>query len=334
MPVKRVDRIHRVWLTSASIGFCLLVIGCASQHQEPSAMDEYRLGVAAQKANDFHGAVEHYQNAVHADPTLRMANAKLAELYRTDGNYVLAAKQYRIAVQLDPYSADNEYYLGVCCQLLRRFQEAAVAYLHALRLRPTDAPASMNLGLVYMALGQTQQADRCLQRATQLDPKSASAWLNYGVNLDSEGNHAEAESAYRRAIELQPGSTAALEDLAANLIAQKKGREAIQACEQLLLRTDSASARTRYGQALQITGDNSGAAKQLDIALAHDPHSSLAMSAKGFLLIKQYRESLELDEPKRTAALDLWRQSLAINPDQPTVRQAMRQWSSPQLLGG
>ena len=38
------------------------------------------------------------------------------------------------------------------------------------------------------------------------------------------------------------------------------------------------------------------------------------------VLITEYNQSLGLDEPKRTAALDAWRKSLATNPNQLQVQ--------------
>ena len=299
----------------------------------PTGINQYKLGVAAQQSGNVSEAIDRYQSAIHLDPSLRMANAKLADLYRMRGNYPQAAIQYRTASRLDPYEEANQYYLGVCEQLLSHFRSAAGAYLQALNLQPQDTRAMTNLGVVYLALGQPQAAGAILQRASVLDPKSASVWLNYGVSLDAAGRLAGAEGAYRHALELQSGLTTALIDLATNLIAQRKADEAVAACEQLLLRTDSAIARARYGQALQLRGDDDSAAKQFDAALERDGRSPIALTAKGFFLIHLYRKGMEIDEAQRGAALALWQQSVALDANQPSARAAMEKWKTSQLTG-
>jgi Tfp pilus assembly protein PilF len=319
-------------LVIAAIG----VGGCSNPtvfDDRPAGVAKYIEGVNRLNAGDETGATASFNEAIQINPSLRMAHARLAELYRKQGNYKDAATQYEIAARLDPYSPKMQYGLGLCYQMLHRFTDAITAYLRALDLQPTNALANMSIGIVYLELGQPGDAEHYLQRATQIDPKSAEAWSNYGVGLDARGRLAEAENAYRQALELSTGSTTTLENLAANLIAQKKSSEAMEVCQQLLLRSDTAISRTRYGQAFELTGQKDEALKQFKIALDRDPQCYLALTEEGFLLIGEYRDGSELDEPKREAALALWGASLKINPDQPRVLTAVQQWQSSQLMG-
>jgi Tfp pilus assembly protein PilF len=296
----------------------------------PSGVDKYIEGVHQDSEGNHAAAIASFDEAIRINPSLRMPHLKLAALYQSEGDYTDAARQYEIATQLDPYSASNDYNLGVCYQLLHRLADAAAAYLKALNLQPTNARASMNLGVVYLELGHPADATAYLQRATELDPRSAEAWSNYGVGLDGIGQLARAERAYRQALELNT-SISTLENLAANLIAQRKASESVAVCQQLLLRSDSAISRTRYGQALALSGERSSAMEQYKLALQRDPQFYLAMTEEAFLLIDEYREGMELDEPKRESALALWSASLRINPDQPRVAAAIQQWQSAQL---
>jgi tetratricopeptide (TPR) repeat protein len=273
-----------------------------------------------------------FKQAIQINPELRMAHIRLADLYREQGDYSDAAAQYQIAAKLDPYSAENDYNLGVCYQFLHRLADAAAAYLRALDLQPGNERANTNLGLVYLALGKPVDALAYLKRATELSPTSAQAWSNYGVGLDAAGQLAQGQQAYERALELDNNSASTLENLAANLIAQRKAEQAIAVCQQLLLRSDGALSRVRYAQALALSGNDAGAMQQFKLALQRDPRSSMALSAEAFVLIDEYRSGMELDEPKRQAALDLWKQSLDLNPNQPQTRAAFEQWQSAELF--
>jgi hypothetical protein len=58
------------------------------------------------------------------------------------------------------------------------------------------------------------------------------------------------------------------------------------------------------------------------------------MNEKAFALIGKYLVGLQLDDTLRNAALDLWRASLKINPNQPRIADAVRKWENPSLFGG
>ena len=313
----------------------MVLAGCSGagmMADRPSGVDKYIEGVHEDSQGHPAAAIISFNDAIRINPSLRMPHLRLASLYQSEGDYADAATQYEIAMQLDRYSANSAYNLGVCYQFLHRLADAATAYLKALDLQPTDSKANMNLGVVYLELGHPADATTYLQRATQLDPKSAEAWSNYGVGLDGIGQFAQAERAYRQAMELNT-SISTLENLAANLIAQKKASESLAVCQQLLLRSDSGISRTRYGQALALSGERPSAMEQYKVALQRDPQFYLAMTEEAFLLIDEYREGMELDEPKREAALALWGASLRINPDQPRVLTAVQEWQSSQLYG-
>ena len=315
---------------------CGLIGGCSGSgvlDSRPAGVDKYIDGVNQNNTGDRAGAIHSFNEAIRVNPSLRMAHIRLGYLYRQQGDYSDAAAQYEIATRLDPYSSDNSSNLGLCYQVLHRLEDSAAAYLRALDLQPSNVQANMNLGLVYLSLGQPKDAQPYLKKATQLAPKSADAWSNYGVGLDAVGRLSDAENAYREAMELSTGSAVILENLAANLIAQRKAQEALEASQQLLLRSDTALSRTRYGQALFLSGQIDAALQQYKLALQSDPRFYLAMTEEGFLLIDEYRRGLELDEPKREAAMALWGASLRINPDQPRALAAVQQWQSSQLYG-
>jgi tetratricopeptide (TPR) repeat protein len=319
------------------MGLSLLLppAGCADDalDRQPPGVAKYVQAVAADRAGDSEGAMALYKAAIAENPSLRMAHGRLGDLYRDRDDYADAAHEYETASRLDPYSAELAYSLGLSYQFLHRLAEAAAAYLRALNLQPGNVRANMNLGLVYVALGKPADALPYLKKATQLSPASADAWSNYGVGLDAAGHLTEAQRAYEHALELDTGSPTTLQNLAANLIGQHKPREALAVCQQLLLRADNALTRTRMGEALALNGQRDEAMREFRIALRRDPRAYLAMSDEGFLLIQEYREGMELDEPKRESALALWGASLRINPDQPRVIEAVQQWQTSQLFG-
>jgi tetratricopeptide (TPR) repeat protein len=316
----------------AAICACLLA-GCATQPSVNEGVDLYVRGVQASRAGQREQSIALFERAVAVNPELRMAHVLLGDAYRLKGDYERAAAHYRAATQLDRYAFANHYNLGLAYQLLNRFQESAAAYLKAIELNPRDVKSNMNLGLVYLALGQLDSAVVFLQRATQLDPSNAQALSNLGVAMDSRGNLLEAESIYRRALELDSKNLVTQQNLAQNLISQNKGAEAIVIMEQVVRQSDTPPVRKRYSDALVAVKKYDEAIAQLDLALKTDSRYILAINGKANIMLRKYMDGLQLDDKLRTGALELWRSSLRLNPNQPQISEAVRRWENPGLFG-
>jgi superkiller protein 3 len=310
-----------------------LLASCASQDQPAGGVDYYVRGVQLQKAGNKDQAIEYWEKAVAANPDLRMAHVMLGDAYRTRGDYDKAAVHFKAATLLDRYGYTNHYNLGVAYQMLNRLQDAAAAYLQALEINPRDVKSNMNLGLVYLALGQLDSAVLFLQRATTLDPNNAQAWSNLGVAFDARGSILEAESTYRKALELDSKNVITQQNLAQNLISQNKNTEAVVIMEGAVKLSNAPSVRKRYADALAANKQYDQAIAQLDLAIKADPRYVLAINAKANVLIRKYSDGLQLDDQLRTAAVNLWKSSLQMNPNQPQVTESIKKWEKPSLFG-
>lgn len=313
----------------------LIVSGCASREPVTDAakaktgdplrgIDLYAAGAQAYRRGDREAALAQLSQAVRQNPNLRMAQSMLGDLYRTKGDYRNAATHYEKAAELDPYTLSNHYNLGVMYQYLNRLKDAAAAYLRALDLNPRDLKSNMNLGTVYLALGQTEDAVNYLERATMIDPASGEAWSNLGVAYDSRGKTALAEKAYRKALE-HDSSPIIMMNLGSNLVSQGRAAEAVNVMKEVVARSNTAAAHKRYADALILSRQYDQALREYDTALKLDSNYTPAMNDKGFLLLKQYKAGLELDEEKLKEAVSLWKVSLRVNPNQPKIVQAVKE---------
>jgi tetratricopeptide (TPR) repeat protein len=217
-------------------------------------------------------------------------------------------------------------------QLLNELQDAAASYLRALKLNPSDVQTNMNLGLVYLALDQPDDAVYYTQRATQLDEGSAAAWANYGVTLDARGDFADAESAYRKSLDINPEQTNTRLNLGTNLIAQKKSGEAVSVLQEVVRRDDTALSRRRLADALALAKQYDEAIREYRQSLKINPQYYPVLNEIGRVNILQYRDSYELDDSKRLAAIDAWQQSVKINPRQPRILAQIKQWTDEALF--
>ena len=329
------------WLfVAACIVPGLIGIGCARRRaaQAPAtreqALNLYVESLQAYQSGDTQGAIKDLERATKANPDLIMARSKLGDLYRAQGDFEKALPQYEVLAQNDPYGVNNHYRLGLTYQLLNRLKEAAAAYLRALELDPKDPLTNMHLGLVYLALDQTDDALKYLRRATDLAPDTAEVWANLGAALDVKGDAPAAEAAYRKSLELNGLQDSTLLNLAFNLIAQRKASEAVSVMEQLIQRMNTPVSHRAYGDALTLANRFDEAIAQYDEALKLDRNYYPALNEKGNALIRRYQKGLELDDEFRNAAIDAWKQSLALYSQQPHVEALIRQWSNNRLFGG
>ncbi len=326
------------WVTAAG----LAVGGCAAGGGQsaapsvvppaPAGVTQYVAGFQALQAGQPEQAEANLKQAVEINPDLRMARKLLGEIYRDRGDYTAALPHFEALTVLDPYSALNFYKLGVSYHVLQRLAESRRAYERSLELDPAAAPTQMNLGLVMLAEGDAQAAVERLTRAVELDPQNPDAWSNLGVALDVSGNLQSAETAYRRSLELAPDRLATLQNLGSNLIGQGRGIEASLILQRVVEASPSPVAYKRLGDAL-VAGERPEQAMQAyTTAIQRAPRYLPAINALADLHIGLYTRGLELEESHRRRAVELWRQSLAVNPNQPRVGAQLEKWSNPSLF--
>lgn len=333
------DRVKLAWLLA--LGTVVTAIGgtgCQQQadpaeYRRLSGMAAYIRGYEAFQEGDRDTAVRSLAQAVDDNPQLITARGMLADILRREGNYEEAAEHYERLTALDPYNYLNFYHLGVSYHFLERVEAAIIAYQGALRLRPDDPKTNMNIGLAYMVLGDAERALPYARKAVALDPSSAAALGNYALVLDSVGDHEEAEQAYRKSLEMDPTQVGVRINYSANLVRQGRPREAIPILEQVVAEQRTVLAVRRLGDAYAAAGNVDRAMQLYQEALEMNPRYYPALNAMAELQIRQYQEGLQLDESLRRQALDLWRQSLQIRPQQPQVTQQIEKLENVGMFG-
>jgi tetratricopeptide (TPR) repeat protein len=285
-----------------------------------AAIDSYVQGVLAYNAGNKPKAIKDLEEATRQHPTLVMAHSMLGDIYQSDRRYSDALAQYEITAQLDPGAYKNHYNEGLMEQLLGRVKEAIASYLRALKLQPADFLTNQNLGAAYLQLGDYDSAIKYSKRATELNDKSAPALSNLARAYEGKEQWKEAEGCWRKVLELDGSATNAAVALALNLKHQQKYDESRQILTDVVHASDTPAHRKLLGDALFLDKKYDQALEQYAQALKLDPKYLPALNETGWVLITEYNQSLGLDEPKRTAALQAWRKSLAIDPNQLQVQ--------------
>ena len=123
---------------------------------------------AALEVEDAAAAMQAYEHAIAADPTLLDAHINLGRLLHESGRHVHAEHAYRNAIK----ACGNEplllYNLGVLLDDMSRKAEAMQAYEAALRGDPTMADCHYNLALLFEDLQKPQDAIRHMAQYRRL----------------------------------------------------------------------------------------------------------------------------------------------------------------------
>jgi tetratricopeptide (TPR) repeat protein len=259
--------------------------------------------------------------ALEENPDVTQAHLGMGHIYRGRGQYPMAERAYQRAVDTDPNNFDAHYYLALMKQLMGNVREAIAVYLQALAIRPDDFQANRDLAAAYLQTGRPGQALPYAKKATEMGD-SAEAWSNLAAAHSLMGQYDEAVQAYRQALEeMDPGAASepVLLGLADANIKLNRHERAINVLEQLTARSPSSTAYERTGFALFKLGRYDEALGKFRQALSLDPSDTSALNGVGVALMTQYIQGGRNDARLRDQAIDAWRRSVQIRPDQPRI---------------
>ena len=272
---------------------------------------------------DAEGAIKHLLKALAIDPKYAMARNNLVLVHLDLGNALLAKKdtagaiqQYRMALDVNPASANAHLALG---NVLRDTQDAAGAIEHyrkAIDLNPNWAEAHVNLGRVFYDKKDLATAVQHFQKAIDINPSHAVAHSNLGNCLRDKKDGAGALKHCLKAVELDPDHADAHNNLG-NVLFDKKDvdgaikhyRKALEINPKLVL------AHNNLGAALgQYKKDLEGAIQHIRKAIDLEPNNATTHHnlPRALLMNGQFAEArtatlaglklLAADDPQRKTA--------------------------------
>ena len=158
----------------------------------------YTLGLAAYRSADFERALYYLQQL--AGRSIPKVHYSLGLVHWRRGEFAHAERHFRLAVELDPESADAALALG---ETLLRTENASAAIDHlrnAARLRPEDSVISRALGLAMSTVGQHHDAERIFAEIVRRDPEDRDALYALAGELVSLGQSEAAERVLTQAM--------------------------------------------------------------------------------------------------------------------------------------
>ncbi len=306
---------------------CLLIIvlmqpGCGSIQ---TAAKQRAGQVQLQQAQEYKDqgldeqALEAFSAALQDNPNLVEAHMGMGEIFREQGDYRLANRSYRHAARLAPHSFDAQYYYGLMQHLLGKIDRAIRIYLRALSIKPDSFDANLNLGSAYLQTGSAVEALPFAKRATELNAHHQLAWANLAAVYSLLERYPEAVAAYRQAVELGELAEPILLGLANAHIQLGHYDRAINVLQSLNRRLPSSTAYERLGYAQFKTRRFDESLASFRAALSLDQEDVAALNGLGVCLMTMFLQSGRALPPQRDEALDAWRRSLQLKPQQPKI---------------
>jgi tetratricopeptide (TPR) repeat protein/DNA-binding winged helix-turn-helix (wHTH) protein len=231
-----------------------------------SAYREYSLGVEKAIALHSDAALEHFQNAIRADPNFAMAHARIGYTYSitiglpAKGQpylakafqlkerlreqdrltilawYALAKLDYEGAISalrtLVVRYPDNIEHYWLLSRTLRgeeRHEEALDVVTAGLRVNPNAKDLYNEMRGIHGMTGRRDLAIAAAKKYVELSPNEPNAHDSLGLDYQESGRYAEAIAAYEKALSLDPTFDIALIHLGNTFVAQGRYRDATTA---------------------------------------------------------------------------------------------------------
>lgn len=143
--------------------------------------------------------------------------------YFEQGEYQLAADEFKRAVADKPDSPDNISNYATAMKKLGNVERAEQSYKHALNIDPAHQPSYHGLASTYMESGRPQMAASLMQGWVATQPHNPGAHVEMAWVHRETGNYAGAEQELQSALKINPNHPVALAQL--GQVYQDTGRQ-------------------------------------------------------------------------------------------------------------
>lgn len=238
----------------------------------------YLLGDAQDKQKNFTGAIDSYQKAISANPSLYQAHRNLANIYQRQNKLSNAIDVLKKAIVLFP--SDGNLYTDISWfySLNDRPADAVQAALAATKFLPDQYMGYTNLCRAYNETKQYKEAMTACNNALRLKPGDGETFFYLGRASDLTGRASDATGYYRKAVTGLIDFTKENPDYADGFyllgnayFADNQRDRAVEAYTKCLqLSPNFVKARYNLGIILVLKKDKVGAMTQYSFLLAQD----------------------------------------------------------------
>jgi tetratricopeptide (TPR) repeat protein len=163
-----------------------------------------RAAAFARRQGRLHVARDRYLRGARLAPRDARFPLALAEIAQVEEMHEEALAYARVAVDLDPASAEARFRLGTALQQTGALAEAEAALRASLERNPASVPCLFNLATVIKDLDRLEEAAALYRQVIAARPDHADAWANLGWVLDRRGQAEPAREACEQALGIDP----------------------------------------------------------------------------------------------------------------------------------
>ncbi len=162
------------------------------------------MSLAALEQNNLADAIQFMQQAADIAPEIALYRRNLGELLRRAGHTKAAIASHKIAIDIEPHSAENHFHLGLAFNDNRQFELAIQEYYLALSYNHNYGVAWNNLGASLENIGDKLSAKLAYTTAIALNTKHTEAHNNLAAIYSEEGKLDQARTHFAAAIAANP----------------------------------------------------------------------------------------------------------------------------------
>jgi tetratricopeptide (TPR) repeat protein len=211
---------------------------------------------------------------------------RVARKAMEEGDAILAERQCREALGVDPLAADPHHLLAHIAYGQGRLQSAGEHILEAATRDDDNVDIHADCGAIMNMLGRAAEAEAACRHVIANRPRHAEAWNNLSVALDLQGRRGEALEACDEALALRGDYVDALVNKGSLLVKTRDPVGAIEVlAEAVHLAPNNPLARVNLAAALRAVGEPDLACEQSREAIRVKPDFPEAHGALGDSLV-------------------------------------------------
>lgn len=302
----------------------LLVFGGCGQEQR--SVDLYVDAVMLKELNENERAVEKLNSAVKLNKRFSLAYSMLGEIYQETEDYEKSAASYEKATELNPWSFKDYFNLGRVYQIRKKSEQAAKAYAKACEIKPDYIEAHINAAKSCYEIKDYNSALIYGERAEKIDPNVGEIPKMLGDIYDSQKDYDRAIAFYKRALEIDSNNPEIMTSLAVAYL--KTGR--ISIAQELLtsviqIQPDNNTAYKHLGFCCLQLKDADKSVESYSRAIEIDDKDWESHRGLGVAyILKGKNGDGTIDDTLKVKAIQQWRLSLGIKPDQPNRERLLK----------
>ncbi len=319
--------------------FLLFSTGCGPEQQ---AADLYVDALMFSESGEDKEAVEKLDSAVKLNKDFSPAYSLLGEIYEKMQDYEKSAASYNEATRVNPWSFDDYFSLGRVYRIMKQFAQAVKAYVRACELKPNHFEAHVNAAKSYYEIEDYNNALVYGRRAEEIEPNIIEIQKMLGDIYESKKDHEKAIGSYKRALEADSENPEIMTSLAVAYLRTNRNEPAKELLTAAIKsKPDNGTAYHYLGYYyLRLYDENFKAYKdlkqaggedlELKASLDEDLEKALANCGKAIEIDQMdwyahkvlgvaymLKSHSSKDKSLKAKAVEQWRMSLEIKPDQP-----------------